>query len=84
MKDTEFLEMIVKEIVQFPEMVKTTRSIDSRGVLIVLSVDPADMGAVIGRAGIIINAIRLLMKIIGFKTKSSISVKIDEPNKQSL
>ena len=50
-RDQEFLEYIVGAIVDKPEAVKINRTVDERGVLLELSVDPEDMGKVIGKAG---------------------------------
>ena len=74
-----FVEMLVKAIVNNPGMVKTTRIIDERGVLITLDVDPADMGYVIGRQGQTARSIRTLLKIVGAKNNARVNLKINEP-----
>ena len=50
-KDQEFIESLVKSIVNHPEDVKTERTVDDRGVLITLHINQEDMGYVIGRQG---------------------------------
>ena len=50
-RDQEFLEYVVTSIVDNPEAVKINRTVDERGVLLELSVDPEDMGKIIGKAG---------------------------------
>ena len=78
-KDQEFVEIIVKEIVNNPDDVKTERTIDERGVLITLDVNPSDMGYVIGRQGQTARAIRTLLKIVGAKNNARVNLKINEP-----
>jgi predicted RNA-binding protein YlqC (UPF0109 family) len=62
-RDQEFLEYIVGAIVDKPEAVKINRTVDERGVLLELSVDPEDMGKVIGKAGGTAKAIRTLLRV---------------------
>jgi len=77
--DQMFVEALVKAIVNNPDKVKTDRTIDERGVLITLDVDPADMGYVIGRQGQTARAIRTLLKIVGAKNNARVNLKIYEP-----
>ncbi len=78
-KDQAFVEYIVKAIVSVPDDVKIERSIDERGVLLTLHVNPSDIGYVIGRQGQTAKAIRTLSKIIGAKNNARVNLKIDEP-----
>ena len=78
-KDQEFVEYVVKAIVNKPEDVKTERTIDERGVLITLHVNPEDMGYVIGRQGQTARSIRTLLKIVGAKNDARVNFKIHEP-----
>jgi predicted RNA-binding protein YlqC (UPF0109 family) len=77
--DQEFLEYIVKSIVGHPEDVKVERTVDERGVLLTLTINPADMGYVIGRRGQTAQAIRTLLKIVGAKNNARVNLKINEP-----
>jgi len=77
--DQQFVEMVVKSIVAYPDDVKTERAIDERGVLITLHVNPADMGYVIGRQGQTARSIRTLLKIVGAKNNAHVNLKIYEP-----
>jgi len=77
--DQEFLEFLVKSIVGNPNDVKATRTIDERGVLLTLDINPADMGYIIGRKGQTAQAIRTLLKIIGAKNNARVNLKINEP-----
>jgi hypothetical protein len=77
--DQEFVEFIIKHVVNNPEAVSTTRTVDEMGVLLTLKVDPADMGNVIGRQGSTARAIRTLLRVIGAKHHSRVNFKIEEP-----
>lgn len=78
-KDQEFVEYVVKAIVNNPNDVRTTRTVDERGVLITLDINPADMGYVIGRQGQTARSIRTLLKIVGAKNNARVNLKINEP-----
>ncbi|MBI2444094.1 MAG: KH domain-containing protein [Candidatus Magasanikbacteria bacterium] len=77
--DQQFLETVVKAIVNQPDKVTTSRIIDERGVLLTLEVDPSDMGYVIGRSGQTARALRILLKIVGAKNNARVNLKINEP-----
>ena len=77
--DREFLEYLVKSIVDHPDDVKVDRKIDERGVLLMLKVNPQDMGQVVGRKGATAQAIRSLLRIVGIKNNARINLKIEEP-----
>jgi len=78
-QDKQFLETVVKQIVGNPNDVVVDRTIDERGVLLTLKINPADMGYVIGRKGQTAQAIRTLLKIVGAKNNSRVNLKIYEP-----
>ncbi len=77
--DQQFVETIVKALVNHPEDVRTERKVDERGVLITLHVNPADMGYVIGKKGHIAGAIRTLLRVLGAKNNARLNFKINEP-----
>lgn len=79
MQDKEFLEYVVKSLVEFPNDVKIDRTVDEMGVLITMSVNPADMGKIIGRQGNTAKAIRTLLRVIGMKHNARVNLKINEP-----
>ncbi len=79
LSDVEFVEMIVRSIVNHPEDVSTERTIDERGVLITLHINQEDMGYVIGRKGQTARSIRTLLKIVGAKSNARVNLKIYEP-----
>jgi len=78
-RDREFLEFIVKNLVDHPEDVKIDRQVDEMGVLLSVKVNPEDMGQLIGRQGSTAKAIRSLVRIIGLKNHARINLKIEEP-----
>lgn len=77
--DKVFLEYVVKALVDNPNDVKIDRTVDEMGVLITLTVNPADMGKIIGRMGNTAKAIRTLLRIIGMKNNARVNLKINEP-----
>lgn len=77
--DQEFLEYLVKSIVDHPDEVKIERKVDERGVLLSLKVNPLDMGQVVGRQGATAKAIRSLLRIVGIKNNAHVSLQIEEP-----
>ncbi|MCP6718078.1 MAG: KH domain-containing protein [Patescibacteria group bacterium] len=77
--DKEFLEFIVKALVDNPDDVKVDRKVDEMGVLLSLKVNPEDMGQIIGKAGSTARAIRNLVRIVGLKNHARVNLKIEEP-----
>ena len=76
----EFLDFVVKALVDHPEDVVIVKSVDNLGVLLTLTVHPDDMGKVIGRQGkIATQAIRPLLTAVGLKHNARVSLKINEP-----
>lgn len=78
-KDQQFVEMVVKEIVDYPEDVKVDRIVDERGVLLSLAINPEDMGKIIGKEGRTAKALRTLLRIVGAKENARVNLKIVEP-----
>ena len=77
--DRAFLEYAVKALVDYPESVETTRTIDQMGVLLTLVVHPEDMGKIIGKNGKTAEALRILLRIVGMKGNARVNLKINEP-----
>jgi len=77
--DKEFLEYVVKSLVDMPDAVKVNRTVDEMGVLLTLDIDPVDMGKVIGRMGNTAKAIRTLLRVVGMKNNARVNLKINEP-----
>ncbi|MEX0931401.1 MAG: KH domain-containing protein [Candidatus Paceibacterota bacterium] len=78
-KDIEFLDYVVKALVDNPSDVKLNRVVDEMGVLITLDVNPEDMGKIIGRSGNTAKAIRTLLRVVGMKNNARVNLKINEP-----
>jgi len=78
-QDQQFVEDVVKAIVNHPDDVRTERTVDERGVLITLHTNPEDMGYVIGRSGQTALSIRTLLRIVGAKNNARVTLKIIEP-----
>ena len=77
--DKDFLEFIVKTLVDHPDDVKIDRKVDEMGVLLSLNLNKEDMGQIIGRQGSTVRAIRTLLRIIGLKNHARVNLKIEEP-----
>lgn len=74
--DQQFVEYIVKSVVSNPDAVQITRTIDERGVLLELTVDPSDLGRVIGKRGSGAQALRTLLRALGTKNDARYNLKI--------
>ena len=74
--DQQFVEYIVKTLVNNPEKVAVERKIDEKGVLLSLTVDPSDVGRVIGKRGVTAQAIRVLLRALGTKQDARYNLKI--------
>mgnify|MGYP006053264415 FL=1 len=78
-EDQQFLETVVKALVDHPESVKINRTVDEMGVLLTLDVHAEDMGKIIGRSGNTAKAIRTLLRVVGMKHDARVNLKINEP-----
>ena len=78
-QDQEFLDYLIRALVDVPDAVKTDRKVDEMGVLLTLTVDPTDMGKIIGRNGQTAKAIRTLLRVVGIKNNARVNLKIEEP-----
>src|SRR6185436_15418714 len=78
-RDQQFLEYVVKALVDNPADVKINRTVDEMGVLLRLSVNKDDMGKVIGRSGATAKAIRTILRVVGMKNDARVNLKIEEP-----
>lgn len=78
-RDQQFLEYVVTSLVDHPEEVKITRTVDELGVLLTLAVNKDDMGKVIGRSGATAKAIRTILRVVGMKNDARVNLKIEEP-----
>ena len=74
--DQQFVEFIVKSLVSKPDEVKVERRIDEKGVLLELTVDPEDLGRVIGKRGATAQSLRTLLRALGTKNDARYNLKI--------
>ena len=74
--DQQFIEFIVKSLVGKPDAVKVERRIDEKGVLLELTVDPEDLGRVIGKRGSTAQSLRSLLRALGTKNDARYNLKI--------
>ena len=74
--DQQFVEYIVKTLVNNPDKVSVDRKIDEKGVLLSLTVDPEDVGRVIGKRGVTAQSIRMLLRALGTKQDARYNLKI--------
>jgi predicted RNA-binding protein YlqC (UPF0109 family) len=78
-EDKQFLESLVKSLVDHPDAVNINRTVDEMGVLLTLDVHADDMGKIIGRSGNTAKAIRTLLRVVGMKNDARVNLKINEP-----
>lgn len=74
--DQQFVEYIVKSLVENPDSVTIERRIDEKGVLLELTVDPEDLGRVIGKRGATAQSLRTLLRALGTKNDARYNLKI--------
>ena len=74
--DQQFIEYIVKSVVGHPDDVKVERIIDEKGVLLSLTVNPEDLGRVIGKRGVTAQSLRTLLRALGVKNDARYNLKI--------
>ncbi len=81
MIEQQFVEYVVKELVDNPDQVKVNRSEDDRGVLLELTVAPEDLGRVIGRHGATAQSLRNILRALGVKNGARYNLKIVDTDK---
>lgn len=74
--DQQFVEYIVKSLVGHPDDVVIDRIIDEKGVLLTLTVNPEDLGRVIGKRGMTAQSLRTLLRALGTKNDARYNLKI--------
>src|SRR5579859_3748526 len=74
--DQQFVEFILKSLVSKPDAVQIERRIDEKGVLLELTVDPEDLGRVIGKRGATAQSLRTLLRALGTKNDARYNLKI--------
>ena len=85
--DQQFIEYIVKSLVEHPDDVIVDRIVDEKGVLLTLTVNPEDLGRVIGRRGVTAQSLRTLLRALGTKNSARYNLKIvnnDNPEESTV
>ncbi len=85
--DQQFVEYIVKSLVEHPDDVVVDRIVDEKGVLLTLTVNPEDLGRVIGRRGVTAQSLRTLLRALGTKNTARYNLKIvnnDNPDESTV
>ncbi|MCX6739882.1 MAG: KH domain-containing protein [Candidatus Parcubacteria bacterium] len=82
--DKKFLETLLDMLVSEPKMVKVERIVNERGVLLQVDVAPEDLGTMIGKQGHNIQALRDIVRILGLKNKSFVSIKLNQDQKNKI
>lgn len=77
--DRDFVEYIIKSIVNNPDAVHVERTVDELGVLLSVKVHKDDMGLLIGRSGSTAKAVRTLARIVGMRNNARVNLRIEEP-----
>ena len=78
-RDRDFVEFVIKSLVNNPDAVQVTRTVDELGVLLSVKVAREDMGLLIGRSGSTAKAIRTLARIVGMRNNARVNLRIEEP-----
>ena len=81
MIEQQFIEYVVKQLVDRPEAVAVERIIDERGILLKLTVAPEDLGRVIGKHGATAQSLRNLLRALGTKNNDHYNLKIVDVDK---
>ncbi len=74
--DQQFVEYVVRSLVEHPDDVEVDRTVDEKGVLLMLRVNPDDLGRVIGRNGVTAHSLRTLLRALGTKNSARYNLKI--------
>ena len=80
--DQQFIEYIIKSLVGYPDDVVVDRIIDEKGVLLTLTVNPEDLGRVIGKRGVTAQSLRTLLRALGTKNDARYNLKIENNDDQ--
>jgi predicted RNA-binding protein YlqC (UPF0109 family) len=78
----DFVDYIVKAIVDHPDEVEVTQTVDDLGILITLKVNKEDMGKIIGKDGQTAKSLRVLLRMMGAKQDARMNLKIVEPEER--
>ena len=74
-----WLKNIICGLVEQPDKVTVTKTLDEQGVLFTVKVADGEAGKVIGREGMIATAIRTILRSAGYMQDMRASMKVDAP-----
>ena len=77
MKD--LIEFIAKSLVEHPDEVQVTETINGNHVRLELKVSADDMGRVIGKSGRVANSIRTLLRVAAERDGRQVTLDVLEP-----
>lgn len=77
-----FVDFVIRNLVEYPSDVHLEKIIDDRGILLKLTVNPLDLGRVIGKRGATADAIRLLLHALGMRNNAKYNLKIVDPKQE--
>lgn len=77
----QFLESLIKSIVENPDSVEINESQDDKDrQLLTIKVAPDDMGRVIGKSGKVINSVRTIMRVVAIRQGVRVRVDVEDDN----
>lgn len=71
----DYLIALLEPLVDWPNEIKVDTITDERGILFTISLAKSDYGKIIGRQGMTIHAIRIIIRNIGIKNGKAIGIK---------
>ena len=76
----ELLNLILKNIVTNPDAIQITVAEEEGREVYTITVDPADMGRVIGKSGKVIKAIRALAHVVAIRQGKRFRINLADEN----
>ena len=83
MIEQQFIEYVVKQLVDEPDAVRVERIVDDKGILLKLTVAPSDLGRVIGKHGATAQSLRNLLRALGTKNDDHYNLKIIDVDREN-
>lgn len=80
----QFIEYVLTQLVEEQAELTIEAKTDELGVLVSVKVGTNDMGKIIGKNGQTIQALRVLLRILGGNLNQRINLKIIEPSSPTL
>ncbi|MBP6981403.1 KH domain-containing protein [Candidatus Gracilibacteria bacterium] len=74
----DFLQSILESLVENKAAINIQEKYDELGTLLSIEVDTSDMGAIIGKSGKTIDALRTVIRVFGSKRGERINIRLIE------